>query len=377
MIGTTPPRRVGLLVNPVAGLGGPAGLSGSDGAEIQAEALRRGSLPRSADRVGRMLRELSRRGVQIRLLVPAGQMGEDAAMLAGWIPDTVIPARATGTTAADTTAAASALVAAGVDVLVFAGGDGTARDVMNGIDADTVVLGIPAGVKMHSGVFARSPEAAAGILADSIRGSGRTSIAEVVDIDEDARRSGVLGSRLFGRVNVLGTSSQMQGGKIGSQAAPRDVLGGIASEVNQRIDPCAMVLLGPGTTVASVARAWDVDSTLLGIDVMHGGKIIASNCSAAELHFVTKGYPLQAVIAPIGGQGFLLGRGNQQLDETLLARLSRDQLIVVCTPEKLGSLAGGPFWIDTPDPELSRSLAGPRRVIIGRRQEAVVQLKNA
>ena len=377
MIGAPAPWAVGLLVNPVAGLGGPAGLSGSDGKEIQAEALRRGSLPRSADRVGRMLRELSRREVSIRLIVPAGPMGEDAAMLAGWVPDVVIPAPTADTTAADTTAAAAALVAAGVDVIVFAGGDGTARDVMDGIGAASVVLGIPAGVKMHSGVFARSPEAAAGILTDAVRGSGRTSVAEVVDIDEDARRRGVLGSRLFGRVNVLGTSKQMQGGKIGSQAAPRDVLGGIATEVGRRLDPAAMVLLGPGTTVASVARAWDVDSTLLGIDVMHDGQIIASNCSASELHSLTDGYPLQAVISPIGGQGFLLGRGNQQLDETLLARLSGEQLIVVCTPEKLGSLAGGPFWIDTPDPELSRSLSGPRRVIIGRRQEAVVHLKNA
>lgn len=377
MIGAPVPWTVGLLVNPVAGLGGPAGLSGSDGEEIQAEAIRRGSLPRSADRVGRMLRELSRRDVQVRLLVPAGPMGEDVAMLAGWVPDVVLPARAEATTAADTTAAAAALVAAGVDFIVFAGGDGTARDVMDGIGPDTVVLGIPAGVKMHSGVFARSPEAAAGILADAVRGAGRTSVAEVVDIDEEARRRGILGSRLFGRVNVLGTSKQMQGGKVGSQAAPRDVLGGIASEVGQRLDPFAMVLLGPGTTVAAVAAAWGVDSTLLGIDVMHEGKVIASNCSAAELQSLTEGYPLQAVVSPIGGQGFLLGRGNQQLDETLLARLSDEQLIVVCTPEKLGSLAGGPFWIDTQDPELSRSLSGPRRVIIGRRQEAVVHLKNA
>ncbi|WP_336245005.1 ATP-NAD kinase family protein [Paeniglutamicibacter quisquiliarum] len=377
MMSTLGSWTVGLVVNPVAGLGGPAGLSGSDGEGIQAEAIRRGSLPRSADRVGRMLRELSRREVPIRLVVPAGPMGEDAARRAGWIPDIVIAAPATATTAADTTAVAAALLESNVNVIVFAGGDGTARDVMDGIGPDTVVLGIPAGVKMHSGVFARSPEAAAGILADAVRGSGRTSVAEVVDIDEDARRRGILGSRLFGRVNVLGSSKQMQGGKIGSQAAPREVLGGIAFEVGQRLDPKAMVLLGPGTTVAAVALSWGLKSTLLGIDVVHDGKVISTNCSASELRSVTSGYPLQAIVSPIGGQGFLLGRGNQQLDETLLTRLTGERLIVVCTPEKLGSLGGGPFWIDTPDPELSLALAGPRRVIIGRRQEAVIHLKNA
>ncbi|MFT4470112.1 ATP-NAD kinase family protein [Arthrobacter sulfonylureivorans] len=375
------PLRIGLIVNPVAGLGGPAGLKGSDGTDIQAEALRRGSVPRSAARMGRMLRELRRRDVPVWLLAAPGPLGEDAARAAGWEPDAVVPwpgaTPHAPTTAADTTAAAAALTARGVDVLVFAGGDGTARDVAAGLGPDDVVLGLPAGVKMQSGVFARSPESAAGILADAARGVGTTSVAEVVDIDEQARREGIISSTLYGQLRVLGTRAQMQGGKVGSRSEPREVLGGIAAECAGRIDPEAMCLLGPGTTVAAVAAGMGLDSTLLGVDVLHRGRLVATDCSAAELHQVTAGHRLQVLLSPVGGQGFLLGRGNQQLDEALLARLSPAEMLIVCTPEKLGALGGGPFYVDVPGPDLAAALTGPRRVVTGRRQEAVVRLQAA
>ncbi|MEV8150960.1 ATP-NAD kinase family protein [Arthrobacter sp. NPDC080073] len=375
---TARPLRIGLIVNPVAGLGGPAGLKGSDGAQIQQEAIRRGSVPTSARRTARMLAELARFGVDVEIVAGAGALGEDAVHGAGHTPAAVVRTVCGAvTTAGDTMTAAAAMTSMDLDVLVFAGGDGTARDIAAAVSPGDVVLGIPAGVKMQSGVFARSPESAAAILAAFTQGNTATCQAEVVDIDEEARRAGVISSTLYGRLTVLGAQKLLQGGKVGSRDEPRDVLRGIARECMDRIDPGAMCLLGPGTTVAAVAQGLGVDSTLLGVDVLHEGALLARDCAAAQLHELTRGYGLQIILSPIGGQGFLLGRGNQQLDAMVLARLERENYLIVCTPEKLGALGGGPFYVDVPSISLQNKVTGLRRVITGHRQEAVVRLLSA
>lgn len=379
MSSAAPPLRIGLIVNPVSGIGGPAGLGGSDGAEVQAEALARGATPRSGARAERLLRALRSRGAAVELYTARGSMGEDAARAAGWAPRLVLPLpdpdRAT--TAEDTTRIAAALHALPIDVLVFAGGDGTARDVLSGVDEETVLLGVPAGVKMHSGVFARSSEAAAGILAAAAGGPRASHPVEIVDIDEAARRAGVLGSRLYGRARMLGRSGGSQGGKIGSSAEGGERLGGIAAEVSARIDPDAAVILGPGTTVRAIAEALGVASTLLGVDVMVGGEILASDCSAEELHRAVRDRRIQLIVSPVGGQGFLLGRGNQQIDDEILSRLRPEDLIVICSPEKLGALGGGPLWIDAQDPAIAERFSGLRRVVTGLGHEAVVRVNAA
>ena len=284
-----------------------------------------------------------------------------------------LPEEGRPTSSADTTRIAAALHALPVDVIVFAGGDGTARDVLAGTDEQTVMLGVPAGVKMHSGVFARSPEAAAGAIAAS-GGTIASHPVEIVDIDEEARRRGRLNSRLYGRARVLGRRGGAQGGKIGSSAPGGERWGGIAAEVADRLDPEAVALFGPGTTVRGIAEALGLDSSLLGVDAVAGGAIAARDCSAEELHRITAGRRVQLVVSPVGGQGFLFGRGNQQLDERVLARIAAEDLLIVCTPEKLGALAGGPLWMDVEDPALLERFAGARRVVIGRGHEAVVRV---
>lgn len=376
------PLLLGLVINPVAGLGGAVGLKGSDGVEIQSEATRRGARPLAMARAVRLIQELGRRGTSFELKVAEGVMGEVAAREAGRDTAAVVscgissePGRVT--TGQDTMTAASELLNHGVDIVVFVGGDGTARDIATVLGPGDVSLGIPAGVKMQSGVFARSPETAAAILAEFARNPGRTSEADVVDIDEEARRAGVISSTLFGRLTVPAAPRQLQGGKVGSRDEPRDVLRGIAQSCAEKIDPSAMCLLGPGTTVSAVAEHLGVPSTLLGVDVLHNGSVIARDCSADELHRITENHRLEAVLSPIGGQGFLFGRGNQQLDARILERLNPDSCLIVCTSEKLGALGGGPFYVDILDPDVRDRFTGHRRVIIGYQQEAVIRLTPA
>jgi predicted polyphosphate/ATP-dependent NAD kinase len=368
--------RVGLVINPVAGLGGPAGLKGSDGEDIQQEALRRGAIPHSTDRAVSFLRELVRLNVRHELVCGPGPLGEDATREAGLGRSAVVvPVAVTGTTTAShTRAVVTELSALELDVITFVGGDGTARDVAACLDPDDVVLGIPAGVKMQSGVFARSPESAAALVAQLAQDRASTSTAEIVDIDEQARRQGIISSTLYGRVKVLGSGRQVQGGKLGSRPESRDSLAGLAKECHTRMDRDALCLLGPGTTVSAVANGLNLKSTLLGVDVVHRGRVIAADCSAAQLHDLTRGQRIQVVLSPIGGQGFLFGRGNQQLDAQILHQLDPQDVFIVCTPEKLGELGGGPLYVDVEDAVLRSKFTGLRRIITGFRQEAVVQL---
>src|SRR5699024_6174035 len=192
-----------------------------------------------------------------------------------------------------------------VDLIVFVGGDGTARDVHKVLadnSSHRTVLGVPSGVKMQSAVFARSAAEAAVIVRDWSDSKHRSKLAEVADIDEGARRQGMLSSHLYGYLNVPDADRKLQGGKVGSSVGQQSVMG-MAAECARRIDPNAMCLLAPGTTVQVVARLFNGEASLLGVDVLHQGEIIARDQSAAELHEVTQGKKIQMVVSPIGGQG--------------------------------------------------------------------------
>ncbi|MGA0121568.1 MAG: ATP-NAD kinase family protein, partial [Gaiellales bacterium] len=143
---------IGLVVNPVAGLGGAVGLKGTDG--LVEEALARGAVPRASDRAAAAIAALP---ADVPVATAAGAMGEDALQRAGRTPALLVPGGALTTTADDTRQAVRALADAGVELLLFAGGDGTARDVCAAVGDATPALGIPAGVKIQSAAFAESP----------------------------------------------------------------------------------------------------------------------------------------------------------------------------------------------------------------------------
>lgn len=366
--------RVGLIVNPVAGLGGAVGLRGTDGPGTVAEALRRGAVSQAGPRVRRAMRRLAERVPGAALTVAAGAMGAD------WTRGLDLDAHAVGNgastgTARDTREALAAM--AGVDLVVFAGGDGTARDVAAALPVGAAMLGIPCGVKMHSGVFAVSPEAAGALLADLMTDPGRIAWddeAEVMDIDEAELRRGRLAPRLFGHARVPLARSRMQASKGGPRQDAAAALAGAAREIADAMDPRTLYVMGPGTSAGAVMRAVGHEPTILGIDALRGGRVVVRDVMAAELDRMVGDGDIRIVLGVTGQQGFLLGRGNQQIGPATIARAGREGLIVLTTEAKLAGLAQPRLWVDTGDPEIDAALTGFVRVRTGAGRETVMRI---
>lgn len=366
------PPLIGLVVNPVAGIGGEVGLGGSDGAGVQREASRLGGRPRSPERAARFVRELSRLAPGARILTGSGALGADAApgaeavaVVAGVGPDGA-------TTAAATEGLARALSARGVELLVFVGGDGTARDVMRGIGADQLCLGVPAGVKMHSGVFAVTPEDAAAQAAEVIGGRGRPVERDVVDLDEEARRSGVLSTSIFGTMLVPRHERVQRGKRSPAHGSGIDAVG-VAAELREGTAGLTLVF-GPGTTTARVAEQFGIAPTLLGFDAIGPDGALRHALTGAELESIADAGEFAVVLSPIGGQGFVIGRGNHQLTAHVLERLERGKLVLVAEPAKLGELAGR-LRIDAPTAALNEKFRGTARILLGQGEIAVGRIE--
>ncbi|MFO1060368.1 MAG: ATP-NAD kinase family protein [Dongiaceae bacterium] len=370
--------RLGLVVNPIAGMGGAVGLKGTDTPEILSRARALGAQPRAALRAGQALQVVAAAlGGRVTVLAPGGAMGEDAARAAGLAVEPLPGGGAAGETGpgetgpADTERAAAALAAAGVELLLFCGGDGTARDVCRAIGERLPAVGIPAGVKMHSAAYATGPRAA-GELAVRFLADGRpVRPPQVMDIDEDAFRAGAVAARLYGYLAVPYHRELLQGAKAGRVNSEPAALDAIAAEVGDRLRPGRVYLLGPGSTTAAIAGRLGWPKTLLGVDAYADGTRIAADAGEAALLAAIAGRPATAVVTPIGGQGHVLGRGNQQLGPALIRAIGRAGLVVVATPQKLASLQGRPLRVDTGDPALDADLVGHVRVITGYRTEAV------
>lgn len=355
---------IGLVVNPFAGIGGPAGLAGSDGAAVQREALRRGGRPRARERAADAVRALAAAHPEAEVLTAAGPLGEDAVRAAGLVPRVVYAAPAS-TTPDDTARAAAALHAAGATLVLFAGGDGTARDVARGLPAGAPMLGIPAGVKMYSGCFAVSPAAAGALAASWSRAPLPTVEAEVLDLDEERMRAGRPDPRLFALVPVPAAPGRTQARKAATPASEREAVHRAATGAAARLLPGVRYLLGPGGTTAELGRVLGLDTTPLGVDVVEDGRLLARDVSADEAFEAIDGRPAQAVVTVIGGQGFVLGRGNQQLSPRVVAALGPHPLLVVATEQKLIDLAGRPLLVDSGDLALDERLAGHLTVVTG------------
>jgi predicted polyphosphate/ATP-dependent NAD kinase len=370
------PRKIGLIVNPIAGMGGSVALKGTDGAEILAEARSRGAEPAAQSRAIRALKKLAAAGADIELHAPAGIMGGEAARAAGLAPRLLALDVGLVTTASDTTSAAQALARLNVDVILFAGGDGTARDILAAVGDHIPMLGIPSGVKMHSAVFAVSPEAA-GQLAALIAGDDGGRIAwreaEVMDVDEVALRAGHLSAALFGYARVPVERHLVQGPKAAA-LSDEAAIEGVTAEIARAMEPGTLYLLGPGTSTKRLLRHLSLEGTLLGVDAVRDGKLMGRDLTAGELIKATAGMPAKIVVSVVGGQGHVFGRGNQQFSPALIRRIGRDNVIVIATQAKLLALAANRLLVDTGEADLDRALAGFIRVRIGPSRSTLMRI---
>jgi predicted polyphosphate/ATP-dependent NAD kinase len=272
------------------------------------------------------------------------------------------------TTARDTRVAVEQLCAAGVDIIVFAGGDGTARDIYDVVGAGRPVLGIPAGVKMHSGVFAVSPEAAGELLLLLAQG-GLVGVRtqQVRDIDEDAFRHDVVRSRFYGDLLVPSAGHFLQHTKVGGREDSRLASTDIAAWQVENMASGHTYLIGPGSTTAAIMEALKLPNTLLGVDVVRNGKLLAADADEQRLLQLLADDPGPAhiVVTAIGGQGHLFGRGNQQFSPAVIRAVGVDNLTIVAAKSKIAGLEGRPLLVDTNDIQLDSDLCGLRMIITG------------
>jgi len=351
--------RIGFLVNPVAGLGGTVGLKGSDG--VSSQALELGAVPRSGDRALLMLNRLKR--TDILFLTCAGPMGENVLKSAGAPQVQVIYRPGAVTTAMDTKEACRRFQSERADLIVFCGGDGTARDVFDIVGTQVPILGLPAGVKMYSAVFAIDPIAAASVL-DDLESAGRRD-AEILDVDEESYRSGTLATRLYGvaRVPVLGGMIQAAKYVVEEQDEER-AKDEIAEFITKVMLPDTIYIIGAGSTTERIAHRLGVQKTLLGVDVLMNGRLLAPDADEKTLlSFLEGSAPARIIVSPIGAQGFIFGRGTQQISANVIRRVGLGNIIVVATPAKCR--ATPLLHVDTGDPALDKEFPDSLQVISG------------
>jgi NAD+ kinase len=353
-------RRLGVVVNPIAGMGGRVGLKGTDG-KVE-EARERGAQQRAPDRAREMLTELADIEPDARLVTWGGSMGEDAARAAGFDPEVLGHPDGEETTATDTRRAVDAFLDADLDLLLFVGGDGTAADVAEKIadaDSELPILGVPAGVKVYSAVFAVTPEAAAHVAA----AFESTERAEVNDIDEDEYREGEVHTELRALASVP-VAPQRQSSKQLSGGTVEGLVGGFVDD----IEAGRTYVLGPGGTLGSIKERLGIDGTALGVDVYRDGEVLVADGAADEI-FDALGERNTVVVSPIGGQGFIFGRGNQQISPEVIRNCDVQVVASRQKPDGIGALR-----VDTGDAELDEQLRGWQRVRVGRYETRLVEV---
>jgi len=357
--------KLGLIVNPVAGLGGSVALKGSDGEDTAAKAIALGAEPKSNSRTKAALEVLVPYQSNITIYTVNDEMGEHTAKSLGFNTQVVYQS-SSPTTSDDTEAAARLLQQQGVDLILFAGGDGTARNICHAVEDSVPVLGIPAGCKIHSGVYAITPKAAGRVVEMLVKGELVTlSDADVMDIDEVAFRQGTVKAKRYGEMQVPSEVRYVQAVKNGGKETDELVLADIAAYVVSEMDADTLYVMGSGSTVGAVMEEMGLENTLLGVDLVEDQALVGQDLTAQQLLELTTGRETKLVITLIGGQGHIFGRGNQQLSPALIKAIGRDNIIVVATKTKLQALNGRPLICDTGDSELDDELSGYIRVTSG------------
>ncbi|SES82821.1 ATP-NAD kinase family protein [Thalassotalea agarivorans] len=365
--------KLGLIINPIAGIGGSVALKGSDGEGTAEKALALGAVAKSNDRAKTALSLLVPYQSDIAVYTANGEMGETAAKSLGFDTTVCYQTASSHTTAIDTENAVNALIAQGVDVLLFAGGDGTARNVCNQVGDSFPVLGIPAGCKIHSGVYAITPKAAGRVVEMMVNHQLVTlGEADVMDIDESLFREGVVKAKRYGEMQVPMELRYVQATKSGGKESDELVLQDIAADVIEQMDD-EVFIIGSGSTTAFVMEDLGIDNTLLGVDVLRQQTLVANDVTEPELWKIVNQHPgnIKLVITLIGGQGHIFGRGNQQLSPRIISAIGKDNIIIIATKSKLSALNNRPLIADTGDETLDQTLSGFMPITTGYKDQVL------
>lgn len=360
--------KLGLIVNPYSGIGGALALKGSDGKAIREQALSKGAEKLSGKKMSTALQAIIPLAEEFTVYTASGEMGEDIVANLALDYKVVYQYQASQTESSDTQAAVIQLMAEQVDLIVFSGGDGTARNICEVVGSRCPVIGVPAGCKIHSGVYAITPKAAGKVLAKVIKGELLSLMqAEVKDIDETQFRAGRVIAQHYGEMLVPEELSYIQAVKMGGKESDELVLADIAAHVIEIMedDPDTHFIMGSGSTVDSIMQELGLQNTLLGVDLVRNKELIGRDLDAQSLLDLCDSGTVKILLTLIGGQGHILGRGNQQLSPQLIRRVGKQNLLLVATKAKLQGLNGRPLISDSGDSELDDMLVGPIPVITG------------
>ncbi|MHA2387593.1 MAG: ATP-NAD kinase family protein [Candidatus Hodarchaeales archaeon] len=368
-------KKVGLIVNPIAGMGGRVGLKGTDGVEILEQARLLGAQPESHNRALIAIQKLLPIKEKIELITYPEEMGGIIAKKCSFQP-TIIGSISKGkTTPEDTQRAAKDLLDLNIHLLLFAGGDGTARNIYDAIEGKVVTLGIPTGVKIQSAVFARNPTRAGELaLAFLQERTHRVRETEVMDIDEDLFREGIVRAKLYGYLKIPYERAHVQSSKAGSPETESFAHQAIAEEIIENMETDYFYIVGPGTTTRAIMDKLQLANTLLGIDLIYNKKLIANDLNESKIVHHIQGKKVKLIITPIGGQGYILGRGNQQLSPDIIQKIGRENIIVIATRNKLNSLNGQPLLVDSGDKGIDELLCGYIGIITGYREKSIYKV---
>ena len=374
--------KLGFIINPIAGIGGSVALKGSDGMALHALAL--GAEPKANERASLALEVLQPYKDNIVIYTASGLMGEQCAKNLGFTAEVIYQIKHAQTDSEDTELAVNALLAQEVDVILFAGGDGTARNIANVVADDLQqipVLGIPAGCKIHSGVYAITPKAAGRVIEMMVTKELVTlTSGDVMDIDESLFRQGIVKAKRYNEMQIPSELRYVQavksGGKESDELVLQDIAADVIDEINEHDD--RQFIIGSGSTTAFLMDELGLDNTLLGVDLISQQQLIASDLTEAELFKRISQFEGRSrlVITLIGGQGHIFGRGNQQLSPRIIRTIigqndGKENIIIIATKTKLEALANRPLISDTGDSELDQILSGYMPIITGYKDQVL------
>ncbi|WP_085297931.1 ATP-NAD kinase family protein [Cognaticolwellia mytili] len=365
---------LGLVINPIAGIGGSVALKGSDGEGVAEQAMALGATAKSNDRAALALEILRPYKDNIVIYTVSGSMGQSTANALGFTTKVIMQVAHETTNERDTEQAASELMTHDIDLLLFAGGDGTARNVCHIVGDKFPVLGIPAGCKIHSGVYAITPKAAGRVVELMITNQlVSLTDADVMDIDENLFRQGIVKAKRYGEMQVPSELRYIQAVKSGGKESDELVLQDIAADVISKMDD-ELFIIGSGSTTAFVMEELALDNTLLGVDAVHEQALVASDLTEPQLWQLLQGRTqdgIKLVITLIGGQGHIFGRGNQQLSPRVIRAIGKENIYIIATKTKLNALDARPLITDTGDSELDMELSGYLPVITGYKDQVL------